>query len=59
MEGGGTCFGDAHPSRLRKTIFARQNIDSPHVWDKPGPSGYLVCLVSLIQPNKPDTEQTT
>jgi hypothetical protein len=29
----------------------------PHVWDKPGLSGYLVCLVHLVrlmQPNKPD-----
>ena len=28
-----------------------------HVWNKPGLSGYLVCLihlVSLMQPNKPD-----
>lgn len=28
-----------------------------HVWDKPGLSGYLVylvLLVSLMQPNKPD-----
>jgi hypothetical protein len=25
-----------------------------HVWDKPGLSDYLVCLGSLMQPNKPD-----
>ncbi len=37
-----------------KTILARENFDSPHVWDKPGLSGYLVYLVSLIQPNTPD-----
>jgi hypothetical protein len=40
-----------------KTISAQQNFDGLHVWDKPGLSGYLVCLVhlvSLIQPNKPD-----
>jgi hypothetical protein len=42
-----------------KTISAQQNIDGPHVRDKPGLSGYLVHLVSLMQPNKPDrTEQT-
>jgi hypothetical protein len=38
-------------------MLARENFDSPHVWDKPGLSGYLVCLVHLvspIQPNKPD-----
>jgi hypothetical protein len=36
---------------------ARENFEGPHVWDKPGLSGYLVCLVhlvSLMQPNKPD-----
>ena len=44
-------------SRLRKTMLARENFDGPYVWDKPGLSGYLVCLVhlvSLLQPNKPD-----
>jgi len=36
---------------------ACENFDGPHVWNKPGLSGYLVCLVhlvSLMQPNKPD-----
>ena len=31
--------------------------DRPHVWDKSGLSGYLVCLVhlvSLMPPHKPD-----
>ena len=40
-----------------KTILPRQNFKGLHVWDKPGLSGYLVCLVhlvSLMQPNKPD-----
>jgi hypothetical protein len=37
-----------------KTILAQQNFDGLHVWDKPGLSGYLVCLVSLMQPNTPD-----
>ena len=40
-----------------KTMSARENFDGPHVWDKPGLPGYLVCLVhlvSLMQPNKPD-----
>jgi hypothetical protein len=35
----------------------RQNFTGPHIWDKPGLSGYLVCLVHLVslpQPNKPD-----
>ena len=38
-------------------MSAQQNFDDLHVWDKPGLSGYLVCLihlVSLMQPNKPD-----
>ena len=38
-------------------MLTRWNFDGPHVWDKPGLSGYLVCLVhlvSLLQPNKPD-----
>jgi hypothetical protein len=38
-------------------MSARENFDGPYVWDKPGLSGYLVCLVhlvSLLQPNKPD-----
>ena len=35
-------------------MWAHQNFDGPHVWDKPGLSGYLVYLVSLMQPNKPD-----
>jgi hypothetical protein len=38
-------------------MWARQKSNGPHVWDKPGLSGYLVCLVhlvSLLQPNKPD-----
>ena len=37
--------------------MARWKFDGPHVWGKPGLSGYLVCLVhlvSLMQPNKPD-----
>ena len=42
------------PRRLRKNISTQQNFDGPHVWDKPGLSGYLVYLVSLMQPNKPD-----
>jgi hypothetical protein len=40
-----------------KTMLARWSFDGLHVWDKPGLSGYLVCLVhlvSLMQPNKPD-----
>jgi hypothetical protein len=40
-----------------KTISAQQSLDSLHVLDKPGLSGYLVYLVnlvSLMQPNKPD-----
>ena len=39
------------------TKSARENFEGPHVWHKPGLSGYLVCLVhlvSLIQPNKLD-----
>ncbi len=38
-------------------MLTRWNSDGPHVWDKPGLSGYLVCLVhlvSLLQPNKLD-----
>jgi hypothetical protein len=35
-------------------MLAREPFDGPHVWDKPGLSGYLVHLVSLMQPNKPD-----
>ena len=38
-------------------MLARQNFTGRHVWDNPGLSGYLVCLihlVSLMQPNKPD-----
>ena len=34
-----------------------KNFPGPHVWDKSGLSGYLVCLVhlvSLMQANKPD-----
>jgi hypothetical protein len=37
--------------------LAQQNFDGLHVCDKPGLSGYLVCLVHLVsrfQPNKPD-----
>ena len=40
-----------------KTLLARQNFTGRHVWDNPGLSGYLICLVhlvSLMQPNKPD-----
>jgi hypothetical protein len=37
-----------------KTMPARQNVTGLHVCDKPGLSGYLVRLVSLMQPNKPD-----
>ena len=40
-----------------KTISAQQNFIGLHVWDKPGLSGYLVCLVHLVSPiqlNKPD-----
>jgi len=40
-----------------KTMLALLKSHGPHVWDKPGLSGYLVCLVhlvSLMQPNKPD-----
>jgi hypothetical protein len=49
-----------HPPALAgcgKIIPAQQHFDGLHVWQKPGLSGYLVCLVhlvSLIQPNKPD-----
>ena len=32
----------------------RENFDGPHVWDKPGLSGYLVYLVGLVQPNRRD-----
>ncbi len=38
-------------------MSARENFEGPHIWDKPGLSGYLVCLVhlvSLMPPNKPD-----
>jgi hypothetical protein len=38
-------------------MLTHWNSDSLHVWDKPGLSGYLVCLVhlvSLLQPNKLD-----
>ena len=38
-------------------MLARLESNAPHVWDKPGLSGDLVCLVhlvSLMQPNKPD-----
>jgi hypothetical protein len=31
-----------------KTISAQQNVDGLQVWDKPGLSGYLVCLVHLV-----------
>ena len=40
-----------------KAVSAQQNFEGLHVWNKPGLSGYLVCLVhlvSLMQPNKPD-----
>jgi hypothetical protein len=40
-----------------KSMPARRKSNGPHARDKPGLSGYLVCLVhlvSLIQPNKPD-----
>jgi hypothetical protein len=43
--------------RLQKHHLAQKQFDGPHVWDKLGLSGYLVCLVhlvSLMQPNKPD-----
>ncbi len=29
-------------------MWACQNFTGPHVWDKPGPSGHLVCLVHLV-----------
>ena len=38
-------------------MLARLESNAPHVWDKPGLSGDLVCLVHLVsrvQPNKPD-----
>ena len=38
-------------------MLTQQNFEGPHVWHKPGLSGYLVglvYLVSLMQPNKPD-----
>ena len=35
-------------NRLRKTIVARWKSDGPRVWNKPGLSGYLVCLVHLV-----------
>ena len=31
-----------------KTISVQQNFDGPHVWHKSGLSGYLVCLVHLV-----------
>ena len=37
-----------------KTIVARSNVDGPHVWDKPGLSGYLVCLVYHVYLALPD-----
>ena len=38
-------------------MLAYENFNGPHVWDKPGLSGDLVCLVHLVslrQPNKRD-----
>jgi len=38
-------------------MLVRLESNAPHVWDKPGLSGDLVCLVhlvSLVQPNKSD-----
>ena len=38
-------------------MLARLEANAPYVWDKPGLSGDLVCLVhlvSLVQPNKSD-----
>jgi hypothetical protein len=44
-------------------MFVRENVDGPHEWHKPGLSGYLVCLVhlvdliylvGLVHPNKQD-----
>jgi hypothetical protein len=38
-------------------MLARLESNAPHVWDKPGLSGDLVCLVHLVsrvQPTKPD-----
>jgi hypothetical protein len=38
-------------------MLARKNFDGPHIWDKPGLSGYLVCLVCLVysvEPDRPD-----
>jgi len=29
-------------------MLARENFDGPHVWNKPGLSGYVVCLVHLV-----------
>jgi hypothetical protein len=38
-----------HPSStMLKTFLARKNFQGPHVWDKPGLFGYLVCLVQLV-----------
>ena len=37
-----------------KTTLARENFEGPHVRQKPRLSGYLVHLVSLMQPNKRD-----
>jgi len=41
-------------SRLRENYVGPRELRGPHVWDKPGLSGHLVRLVSLMQPNKPD-----
>jgi len=37
-----------------KTISTEQNFDGLHVLDKSDPSGYLVHLVILLQPDKPN-----
>ena len=29
-------------------MLARESFAGEHVWDKPGLSGYLVCLVHLV-----------
>ena len=50
-------FTRERSSRLWGNYFGAADLDSLHVRDKPGLSGYLVCLVhlvSLMQLNKPD-----
>ncbi|TKS63000.1 MAG: hypothetical protein EWM73_01905 [Nitrospira sp.] len=32
-------------------MLVHENFDGAHVWGKPGLSGYLVCLVYLVEPD--------